>query len=72
MGKPTGIGLVTDGHSIGFSVDLASKVEDAIWDAVEEAINAGWTPERFKSEAADAWRDRLKQDADNAVRVLSK
>lgn len=54
------------------SVTKPSKVEDAIWEAVELAIDNGWTPEQFKSELADAWAERLRDDAKRAVAILSK
>lgn len=38
-----------------------SKVEDAVWDAVEEAILAGWSVERFRRECASAWEDALRE-----------
>lgn len=45
-----------------------TPTEDAIWDAVEKAILAGWTPTRFKRECADAWRDALKDRLDAEVK----
>lgn len=40
--------------------------EDNIFEAVEESIKAGWSPEKFVNEAKDAWSealDRIKQQA---------
>jgi len=61
--KPLGI-------SHNFQIINPSKVEDQIWEAVEEAINAGWTPERFKQEAGLAWEDALKQQIKNVNNVF--
>ena len=36
--------------------------EDKVWDAVEEAINEGWTVDRFRKECAIAWVDTLKNN----------
>lgn len=71
--KPNGIAMVVAGdRTIGFALNRPSKVEDAIWEAVELAIDSGWTPEQFKNEIADAWRDRLTEDAKDADAILSK
>jgi hypothetical protein len=43
---------------------------DAIWDAVEVAIAENMTPEQFRHEAADAWEQRLHDDAKHARDVL--
>jgi hypothetical protein len=61
--KPLGI-------SHNFQVIKPSKVEDQIWEAVEEAINAGWTPEQFKREVSSAWEDSLKCQIKNAQNVF--
>jgi hypothetical protein len=65
------LGLRIGGNG-SMSVTKPSKVEDAIWEAVELAIDNGWTPEQFKSELADAWAERLRDDAKRAVAILSK
>ena len=61
---------------LGLSADLRvqypSKVEDAIWEAVQLAIEANWTPERMRGEIADAWREKLREDAKYAYDILSK
>ena len=46
------------------------SVEDAVWEAVEQAIEAGWSPERFKAEIADAWKEKLEDKAKHAWEVL--
>lgn len=45
---------------------IPSKVEDRIWDAVQEAIASDWTPKRFVSEAQDAWAEALRNLAKEA------
>lgn len=72
MSKPPGIRLErVDGVPV-MRVCQYSRVEDAIWDAVEEAINAGWDARKFRMEAASAWEHRLKEDAKDALRDLTK
>lgn len=53
-------------------VHKPTRTEDAIWNAVEQAINEGWTPKQFKSEVASAWEERLKEDAKQAVWELTQ
>lgn len=70
--KPTGLGLTVTESGIGFAVRRPSKVEDAVWEAVEMAIAAGWSPEQMRSEVADAWREKLRDEAKYAFDVLSR
>lgn len=49
-----------------------SRVEDSIWDAVAEAIDAGWTPQKFRLEAAEAWETYLRDEAKWAGKELRK
>lgn len=58
------------GVTIGLQVVRPSETEDAIWAAVESAVNAGWTPERFKNELASAWEDALRDQIRHAKEVL--
>jgi len=67
--NPLGVSLTA--NPIGFSVNHPSRVEDAVWEAVEAAIEAGWSPKRFKEEAAGAWRERLTDEAKDAYRELT-
>lgn len=57
---------------IGLAVIKPSRVEDRIWDSVEEAILAGWSPEQFKREAAQAWSQILRDQAKRAAADLIK
>lgn len=63
---------LSESGGIGFAVSTPSKVEDAVWEAVELAIESGWTPQQFKNEIADAWREKLNDKAKNAVQILSR
>jgi len=47
-----------------------SRVEDAVWNAVEEAQAAGWTAKQLKSEFADAWDEYLKRQAKEDAETL--
>ena len=69
--KPNGIevGLYHNGQ-LTFRATQPTRTEDAIWDAVEIAINEGWDAHRFRNEVADAWADKLKQDAKEAAEIL--
>ena len=61
-GKPNGI-------DSAFRVLRSTPAEDAVWDAVERVLLAGWSVERFRREAAQAWaqkqRDIAKSDAED-------
>lgn len=64
--KPLGIqlGIGPNGPTLGCR--MPTSVEDKVWDAVQEAIEAGWTVEQFRRECAEAWkgllRDRMNDD----------
>ncbi len=70
MGKPLGISMGLADGGIAMRVNHPSRVEDAIWNTVEIAINEGWEPRRFKHEVAAAWEQRLKDDAKAAIKEL--
>lgn len=65
MTKPAGIAL--DLQS-GFRVTQSSATEDRIWDAVRDAIAAGWTPRQFRNEAASAWDYELDERRKHAAK----
>ena len=52
------------------NVITPTAVEDAIYNAVEAAIDAGWDARRFKLEAADAWEYELRKRSKWAVEEL--
>jgi hypothetical protein len=45
-----------------------STVEDKVWRAVQEAILAGWSVERFRREAREAWDGELREQREDAAR----
>ncbi len=45
---------------------------DAIWDAVEAAIEHGISPDDFRREAASAWEETLKDEAKEAGKALRR
>jgi len=52
-----------------FRVIRPTAVENHIWDAVQEAVLAGWTVEQFRREARQAWSQALddtKREAERA------
>lgn len=57
MSKPPGV-------TWDMRLRRSTPVEDAIWDAVEKAIDDGWTVEQFRIEAAASWREKQRQDMD--------
>lgn len=38
-----------------FQIVRPNHIQDAIYRAVETAIDNGWTPEQFRREAAECW-----------------
>lgn len=61
MAKPNGIGLTERNGLPTLQAIYPSRAEDKVWDAVEEAICAGWNPKRFITEAESAWAEVLKR-----------
>ncbi len=55
-------------NPIGWGVHRPSRTEDKLWEAVEEAVIAGWTPEQFRRECAEAWRHALQNDMDDTMK----
>ena len=70
--KPTGLSMSIGGDAgLGFSVNQPSRTDDAIWEAVEVAIREGWEPKQFREEAADAWKEQLRQEGIDAANELN-
>jgi hypothetical protein len=63
--KPTGL-------TADFRIVKSSRTEDLIWDAVEEAVHAGWDPTRFVREARQAWANTLADDAEAANKEFDR
>lgn len=70
MSKPLGARFDISSGVPHIIVTRASQAEDAIWDAVREAINEGWNARKFRLEAATAWEELLRNDAKSAVQEL--
>ena len=51
---------------------LPNSVQDIIWRAVEESVNAGVTPEDFRREAAECWVEKCRQDAEHSKVAFSR
>ena len=69
MSKPPGLSVaLTGAGGISLRVTPSDRIADKVWDAVEDAIDAGWTVERFRREAAECWdgymSEKRKRDAD--------
>lgn len=63
-GRAEGEGLVKPlGVTSFLQVVRPAPAQDAIWDAVEEAIAAGMTVEQFRREAQEAWQYQQKEQA---------
>lgn len=68
MSKPLGLGFEFDDRGMPrFRVSSPSCAEDAVWTAVEQAIEHGWTVDRFKNEASEAWAHVLREQAKHAA-----
>jgi len=69
--KPLGIGFGISNGLPTMGVHTPSRVEDAVWDAVEEAISAGWTPAKFRREVIAAWDHELDEQKKQALKELN-
>lgn len=65
MSKPYGM-------TAALQIIRPDAVQDAVWDAVERAVDAGWTVEQFRSEAADCWNEYLRQKRESDMKAWSK
>lgn len=70
--KPLGISLSITNQGPTMRLTQSNRALDQIWDAVQTAIACGLSPQQFKDEAAQAWEYELKDQAKDAVKVLSK
>lgn len=52
---------LTSAGTLAIGVTQSNRATDKIWEAVEEAIGAGMTPEKVKREMAEAWEHFVKQ-----------
>lgn len=56
MSKPMGL-------TAAFQLITPSRIEDAFYDAISMAIDAGWTPEQVIKEIRHGWAIRLEEKA---------
>jgi hypothetical protein len=70
--KPYGLGLELNNGGISFVPKRPTAAEDAVWEAVQAAINCGMTPRQFRIEAASAWEDALTREAKDAAEEMMK
>lgn len=64
MSKPPGIALRIGLDGLpSMSVRHSTRAEDAIWDAVEEALNYNMSADEFIAEARAAWAEAMKNRA---------
>lgn len=60
------------GLTADFRIVRSTRAQDKIWEAVEDAVREGMSPEDFKREAAQAFEHEYNERAKDAVRVLTK
>jgi len=53
--KPNGVQVVIRDGALVMQVTPHDRVTDHIYDAVQEAIEAGWDAERLRREIREAW-----------------
>jgi hypothetical protein len=71
--KPLGVRFGIDANGLPtVGVTRPSEVEDAVWKAVELAMENGWTPERFRREVAWAWAEKIDDNAKQAIKEASE
>ena len=70
--KPNGVRFHLDNQGLRLHLHKPTRTEDAIWNAVEEAVNEGWTPKQFMDEVISAWEEKLQQYAKQAIWELSQ
>lgn len=60
------------GLTFDLQVVRPTAAEDAIWEAVSQAIARGMTASEFRSECADAWASELRELAKGDDEVLRR
>ena len=71
-GAPNRIALTMGSTGPRLFVRSIDRVEDSIFDAVQEAIAAGWTPIGFLRSVREAWSYALDESKKEAIRELSQ
>lgn len=73
MPKPYGLSITGNAHGeLTYRTTTPSNAENAIWDAVEEAIKAGMSVKRFLNEAEYAWGETMLKMAADAAKEWPK
>ena len=70
MGAPGRVYLGVNKTGLVMGVRPNDRVEDAIYDCVQQAIEAGWTPTQFKRTLYSAWEYELKEKHERELREL--
>ena len=60
------------GMDASFQIVRPTNAADKFFDAVEAAIDAGWTPDQAISEVAESWSICLREKEKLAVEQFSK
>ena len=66
MSKPSGVQI---GADASLTVTRPTDVENAIWEAVQAARDAGWNVTQFRREAAEAWAQDQRDEQDRDARA---
>lgn len=70
--KPAGIDIAVSDGALVFRVSPSDRVADKIWEAVQDAVCANWTPEQLKREFAAAWEHEHTELAKQGAKILSR
>ena len=69
--KPNGLRIGYGPGGLALSVTTPDRVSDAIWSAVQAAIESGLTVRQFRVEAAQAWDHELTEARKDAAKDWS-
>jgi uncharacterized protein YbdZ (MbtH family) len=72
MQQGEGFAMKPLGLTATFQIVRPDRVQDAIWEAVEKAIDAGWQVENFRQEAAECWSEYLRQKKESDAKEWRK
>ena len=70
--KPSGVRIGIGPSGPTMSIPRITRTEDAIWNAVQEAVDEGWTVEQFRRECASAWAQKLRDEREHAQREWAR
>jgi hypothetical protein len=70
--KPPGLALGFDGNGLTMRVTQSDRASDAVWNAVQEALDAQWTPEKFIREVYGAWEHERKERTKSELEAIGK